>query len=66
MSKYLYKGTDISKLMETGTSTLSNFTGFPSYKPASTYSSERPLPFNFSTPTVPDVSTICRFYKWIR
>ena len=58
MSNYFYKGILISDLIQPGTSTLTNFTGFPGYSPASNYSSERPLPFNFSTPTVPDVSTL--------
>jgi hypothetical protein len=50
MSKYLYKGIDISNLIITGSTTVSGYTDFLSYTPASNYSSERPIPFNYYTP----------------
>lgn len=42
---YTYKGTDIKNLIVGGGSSLSNYGQFPPYKPASTYSTERPLTF---------------------
>jgi hypothetical protein len=49
---YTYKGTDISKLIVSGSSSITSYSGFPSYKPASTYSTERPLPFGISQSNV--------------
>lgn len=54
--KYSYKGTDINNLIVNGTNNLTNYTGFPAYA-TTTYSSEKPLPFNISSPTG-DVSTL--------
>jgi len=54
--KYSYKGTDINKLIVNGTNNLTNYIGFPAYA-TTTYSSEKPLPFNISSPTS-DVSTL--------
>lgn len=51
MSKYSYKGTNISTLIVSGTNTVTNYTEFPAYQSASNYSIERPLPFGFNTPT---------------
>jgi hypothetical protein len=51
MSKYFYKGSDISNLIELGSTKVSGtgYTDFPSYTPASIYSTERPFPFNYYT-----------------
>ena len=43
--KYTYKGTDIQTLITTGTTALSGYAGF-NYSPASSYSTERPLPLS--------------------
>jgi hypothetical protein len=48
--KYSYKGTDISNLIDSGTTELTNYTGFPKYV-ATNYAVEKPLPFNITTPT---------------
>jgi hypothetical protein len=45
---YTYKGTNINNLIVSGSSSLTGYGGFPTYKSASTYSSERPLPFGIS------------------
>jgi hypothetical protein len=50
MSKYFYNGSDITNLIITGSTKVSGYTDFPSYKPASNYSTERPIPFNYYTP----------------
>jgi hypothetical protein len=54
--KYSYKGSDISNLISSGTTSLTNYSGFPSYI-ATNYSIEKPLPFNIFTPTE-EVSTL--------
>ena len=55
--KYTYKGTDITNLISGSTITsLTGYTGFPSYDSASIYSTERPLPLNFLQNGI-DIST---------
>lgn len=50
--KFSYKGVDISNLIITGTSSISGFTGFPNYSPATAYSYERPIPFGIQVNNV--------------
>jgi hypothetical protein len=57
MSKYFYNGSDITNLIITGSTTVPGYTGFPSYTPASNYSTERPVPFNYYTPSG-EISTL--------
>jgi hypothetical protein len=61
MAKYKYKGTDIGNLISSGSTSLTNYTGFPTYV-SNTYSTEKPLPFkfNFKNPSnnYVDVSTL--------
>lgn len=57
--KYLYKGTDISNLISSGTSSITNYTGFPTYT-ATNYSVENPLPFGMLSPAGNDVSTLMK------
>ena len=55
-AKYTYKGTDIQKLIVTGSTTLTNYTGF-TYGTNSVYNiSDKPLPFSISQNGV-DIST---------
>ena len=61
MAKYKYNGTDIGNLISSGSTSLTNYTGFPTYT-TNSYSTERPLPFkfNFKNPSnvYVDVSTL--------
>jgi hypothetical protein len=55
--KYTYKGVNIDILVAgTTNTTLTGYVGFPSYESASSYSTERPLPFGI-TQQGTDVST---------
>ena len=47
MSKFTYKGVNLQDIVVNGPSSVTNFTTI-NYKPASAYSTERPLPFNFT------------------
>ena len=55
--KYTYKGVNIDNLIQgTTNTTLTNYGGFPAYDSASSYSTERPLPFGITQEGI-DVST---------
>ena len=61
MAKYKYNGTDITNLINSGSESITEYTGFPAYT-TNSRSTERPLPFkfNFKNPSnvYVDVSTL--------